>query len=761
MLFKEFAQNLASVIISGESTDTFTRTLFDAIVSEDGKEIVKKYTNSSYKSFYNGNASISGISKQISIYIDQREFENFINAYSQKVKQNLCFAFSSEIPNLTVKNVKNELASLFNSIILDSAKSTKKWSSKETTQNETDEAFSKYLELSFTYFSTKKTLLYAEKPYPFYDLYVCNDVKYKKVSAIGKRNLKDEKLIHNASVGDLEAESRYIIIEGIGGIGKSMFLTHLFLSAKQNIEKTNKIPLFLSLKDYNDNTSGIVEFLYNSTREFDSNLLQQNIANALQEKRLILLFDGLDEIQSSVRDRFDQDLESFIKTFPGNTIIMTSRPVNSFLKYSKFYLFDIQPLTKDQSICLIQKLDFWDVPAKKSFLQALDKRLYYSHYQFASNPLLLTIMLMTYSSFGEVPAKMHVFYSKAYETMARLHDASKGSFKRPLHTSLSPEEFSKCFANFCARTYTDEIIEFRDIDFNWYMKKVLSKVPNSTNLEPTNFLLDLTNNLCIMYKEGDRYYFIHRSFQEYFAAVYFASEYDSNLNKVGDFFEQKKNRSYTDRTFDMLYDMIPEKIERFIFLPFLEKLLSACLEKAHDSYWVFLDKIYPILYHEEGNTGISYCNESNSFLYNTIIKVMSLDSISNLEEYIWPKQIYDLSTIYWAEVYSEFLDESTFYKYSDFKSIPDSALEDTTMIDVDELPSSYIKYFGDVDIEGRTIIIEIDKLQRNPNHYLEIRNCMEKEDFPLKQEYNKVIDYYTNLKSRTQLEMNSDNLFDD
>ena len=71
MLFKEFAQNLASVIISGESTDTFTRTLFDAIVSEDGKEIVKKYTNSSYKSFYNGNASISGISKQISILTNE------------------------------------------------------------------------------------------------------------------------------------------------------------------------------------------------------------------------------------------------------------------------------------------------------------------------------------------------------------------------------------------------------------------------------------------------------------------------------------------------------------------------------------------------------------------------------------------------------------------------------------------------------------------------------------------------------------------
>uniref|UniRef100_UPI0023B24706 hypothetical protein n=1 Tax=Proteus mirabilis TaxID=584 RepID=UPI0023B24706 len=75
----------------------------------------------------------------------------------------------------------------------------------------------------------------------------------------------------------------------------------------------------------------------------------------------------------------------------------------------------------------------------------------------------------TYSSFGEVPAKMHVFYSKAYETMARLHDASKGSFKRPLHTKLTPEEFAKYFAEFCARTCGDEMLEFDERSFNAYM----------------------------------------------------------------------------------------------------------------------------------------------------------------------------------------------------------------------------------------------------------------------------------------------------
>ncbi len=64
-------------------------------------------------------------------------------------------------------------------------------------------------------------------------------------------------------------------------------------------------------------------------------------------------------------------------------------------------------------------MDFYDIETKEKFMKDLDARLYYSHTQFASNPLLLTIMLMTYSSIGDIPRKMHIFYSKAFETMSR------------------------------------------------------------------------------------------------------------------------------------------------------------------------------------------------------------------------------------------------------------------------------------------------------------------------------------------------------
>ena len=798
MLFNEFANKLFSVLGNGASTHVFTRTLFDAITTNSGKDILDGYTDSSYKGFYNGHTSISRISKKINTYVEPMEFSAYImDEFSDAVRENLCAVFHEDIPGIEPSSAGDELAALFVEIITQAAGANKKSTHKGASKSkgippilldvngvapdlgtyedgvlyldkritDEDEAnpFQKYLDAASSYYSTKKTLLYAEKPHPFYELYVCNNVRYRKFRATGARDFKPEKNISNATIEKLEAESKYIIIEGTGGIGKSMLLTHLFLSSAEKSADTGSTPFFLSLKNYKDTTSGIVDFIWKSAREFDAVISQNEIIAALQEKNLVLLMDGLDEIQSTIRENFDTDLEAFIKSYPGNTIVITSRPVFSFITYSKFSVFDIQELTKEQALELVQKLEFWDTAAKENFMKDLDRHLYTSHYQFASNPLLLTIMLMTYTTFGEVPAKMHVFYSKAYETMARLHDASKGTFKRKLHSKLTPEEFAKYFAEFCARTYTEEVLEFTERTFSAYMAKVLKdSYAEFTGVQPRDFLLDLTDNLCIMYREGEKYYFIHRSFQEYFAAVHFASSYDNKLKKVGDFFERMQHRSYTDRTFAMLYDMIPAKVERFIFLPFLESLMADCSKAGDDEeYWEFLERMYPALYYEEGETGDSYPNEPQSFLYQSIVREKLLEAASDLDDYGWPKQIYDLPTKTWVSAYREFTDDEGFYNYPDPVLIREELLEDTTVFAEEDLPSQYFDYFGSPDEVGITVEIEIYELRKNPAKYAWLRDFMEQAEFPILREYCNVKKYYEELKARIEKENDSNSLFDD
>ncbi len=796
MTFHEFANRLGGVIRAESSTHAFCRTLFEAIIPVEKIEVLDEYKESSYKAYYNGNSNITRIAKKINMDAQADLFAEFIEGYEDTTVQKICDAFSDVFQDINCHNAGITLGQLFETIISEAA-ATKKSAPKGAKENIngqlaiiTDEAdvapdlaeykdgvlyfgggprknedidpFERFIEKSVEYYSAKKTLLYAEKPRPFYDLYVCNDLHYHKQRIAGSRDPKPEITISDATVDALENESKYIIIQGTGGIGKSMFLTHLFLSSADEYDETGRLPILVSLKDYRDTTVGVVDLVWSAVKEYDPSVSQKSIIAMLEEKRLILLLDGLDEIQSALRDAFNKDLEAFIKSYSGNSVFITSRPVYAFVSYTKFSLFDIKPLSKDQAVALVKKLDFWDEKGKAEFLVALESKLYYSHVQFASNPLLLTIMLMTYSSFGEVPAKMHVFYSKAYETMARLHDATKGSYQRPLHTGLTPEDFAKYFAQFCARTYSEEKLDFTEMTFAAYMNKVIKRIPGNSEIKAKDFLLDLTDNLCIMYCEGGKYYFIHRSFQEYFAAVHFASDYDEKLTAVGDFFERQQHRSYSDRTFDMLYDMIPEKVERYIFLPYLKQMIDECQTAGEDEeYWEFLEKQYPYLYHEKGEVGESNYNEPKSFIYKFLVDAKDLDLYESVDLMEWPDQIMELPTRIWVSAYKEFLESEAFERFPVPEAISESMLDDKDVVYADQLPYQYTSYFGDPEAVGFTTEIEIYELRKKASHYQPIRDFMEADSFPLFEEYRRIKNYYHELNEKTAREKASKALFDD
>lgn len=837
MKFHDFVQKLSPAIRADASTSTFTKTIFDAIITDENAEVLDSYKITTFKSFYNGKSPINRIALKINRYVEPELFSQFIMQYPDSVVDIICQQFSDVLPDINPHNAGDLLADLFSKILTEAAGTNKKSTQKGAMSGEAintvkgkkalsqnaesangkkikvrlpkqlvdlvermpkivpseekfqrainaafaltvdkqQDAFKNYIDKAVDYYSQKKTLLYKDKPRPFYDFYVCNDLEYRKYRTSEKWSLDGIKYFIEATVPDLESLSQYLIIEGTGGIGKSMFLTHLFLSSAKTYSSTNRIPVFVSLKDYKNTTTNMTDFICSSIKEFEQDITKDTLIEQLENKRMIILLDGLDEIQSSVRAHFDRSLESLIKAYPGNTIIMSSRPVNSFVSYTTFTLLDIQPLTKEQALQLIDKYIAIDISeqesgttkeelkSKQQFRENLNKDLYDLHHEFISNPLLLTIMMMTYSIFGEVPERIHVFYSKAYETMARLHDATKGYFQRPLHTGLTPEEFAKYFSEFCARTYEDEWLEFTEQEFSEYMDKVIKRRPLNSKVTAKDFLNDLTDNLCLMYREGDSYFFIHRSFQEYFAAVYFASDYDSNLINVGRFFESTNGgRSYSDKTFNMLYDMIPEKIERFIFLPYLEKKFSKWQDSnPEEVYWNYLDDIYSSICIEQGMTDCDSCSEPESFLYQFIVQAKKIESKIDINDLKWPQEVLAFTNIEWTYAYSTFTDNKGFKKYPDPEMIPEEILENEMLIDRNELSLEYEEYFGEPKIVGRTIEINVYKFRKQSTKYTSIRNFIAAKTFPLREEYEKLKTYFENLKYRSHKKKKIGRLFND
>lgn len=91
-----------------------------------------------------------------------------------------------------------------------------------------DDEFAEYRENAYNKYSFIKTLLYSDRPRPFYDFYVCNNI-YQMIHV--SKNTYKRKVISNATADTLSDCSNFIIISGAGGLGKSMMMRHLLLDS--------------------------------------------------------------------------------------------------------------------------------------------------------------------------------------------------------------------------------------------------------------------------------------------------------------------------------------------------------------------------------------------------------------------------------------------------------------------------------------------------------------------------------------------------
>lgn len=397
------------------------------------------------------------------------------------------------------------------------------------------------------------------------------------------------------SIDDLLDISHFLIIQGMGGIGKSTFLKYLFLD---EVSKKDYIPVFIELKDINqvDGEYEISDFIFQRLYTLGGTLKKECMEYALQSGCFLFLLDGYDEISTDKKDVFFRKLDNFCDRFSENYFVISSRPYSEFVEFQRFSVLSLCNLNKKQALSLVKKIEF-DSEIKLRFLKSLDQNLYERHKSFASNPLLLNIMLLTFDNYAEIPEKLHLFYANAFETLYSKHDATKSGFRRELRSELSYDNFKKVFAQFCFITYYQAKIELTYDD----IVTVLNKIKGSNGItifRPEDYLYDLVNSICVLYREGVTYKFTHRSFQEYFSAIFLKELSDQNMEKMGISLVKKDYfRASHDSVFFMLRDMAEQRFEQNILLPFVVEFETTCSDT--DKYDFYFEELSPEIFFDE------------------------------------------------------------------------------------------------------------------------------------------------------------------
>jgi hypothetical protein len=180
----------------------------------------------------------------------------------------------------------------------------------------------------------------------------------------------------------------------------------------------------------------------------------------------------------------------------------------------------------------------------------------------------------------------------------------------------------------------------------------------------------------------------------------------------------------TDQTFDMLHDMIPDRVEANILIPYLQGLFDKC--DAEDGYWTFLQEIHPHISYYNGHADNYPNNDSKSFLFDYILRL--LKPKFTLAEDSIPAE-------------SDFLVDEFGYIYDcdECPMLVNLATASREYLWLKELPET----------AGWTYEFDVKDI-RDSLFYGDIRKALNNDDFILKSEYNTARAYLEEMKSRQQ-----------
>lgn len=364
------------------------------------------------------------------------------------------------------------------------------------------------VERNFVSCSTVRTIINKDKPVPLDSIYVKGKFRC------------DDQLVNDDEICQLVRDGRRIVVSGFGGIGKTVLCKYIWLSIFRNPE--GRIPIFFELRNLNDITEkDLITYIRISLTSKNTSIPSDQFLSIMAQGRFIFILDGFDEIPDDNRFEIQRQILELAGQYPECGFVVSSRADERFSSWQEFYSYHAVSFDKKQASEVIAKVEF-DEDIKKEFSSEILNNRYNDYKIFFSTPLLTLMMLMTYLQIKYIPDSPHVFYRYAFQTLYTLHDASKKGFQRRRYVNISESDFINVFSLFCLVSYIDMEHTFDKREIIQYFENVKTKA--NVNYNSEMFLEECVESVNFLYKDGEKYSFTHRSFQEYCSA-YSATHY--------------------------------------------------------------------------------------------------------------------------------------------------------------------------------------------------------------------------------------------
>lgn len=478
-------------------------------------------------------------------------------------------------------------------------------------------AYENYLKYAKTTHEKMKTLLYRHAAKDIYSFYECVGLN------------RNEDIIDTADINNVLKIGNKIIVTGTGGSGKSVMMKHFFLNI---LETTHYVPVLIELRglnEYDEKGINLEEYIYEVMGTLKFKIERKYFEYSLETGCYVILLDGFDEVKNEISNSVTNQIVAMSKKYPENHYILSSRPLEEFMGWNQFEELHAMPLSKEQALSLINKIEY-DQIIKDKFYKELDEYLYEKYETFASNPLLLTIMLLTFESRASIPDKLNDFFEQAFTTLFHTHDATKGGYKRDIRSKLGYEDFKAVFSYFCFKSFFNSDYKFSENKTLEYIGAAKQKRIIDTYFNSMDYLKDLTNSVCMLIHEGLEFRFSHRSFQEYFAALYTVQLSDSQQKRFLKLWLQDNSYRSTSNYLDMLYELQPLRFVKNIISPAIRELQEKFKKNNESEEWL-IGYLYEDVRIRKYANGEKRCAVTikNFYYHDMIIRACSISELYN------------------------------------------------------------------------------------------------------------------------------------
>jgi len=330
-------------------------------------------------------------------------------------------------------------------------------------------------------------------------------------------------------------QKQYLMVLGQPGAGKSTFLRKIGLEALKGKEggfKHDRIPVFIELKSFTSSQIDIEKLIVEELRICDFPYPEQFLAKALEQGKLLILLDGLDEVPTVNTNEVISKIQNFVDRYDKNSFIVSCRTAaykNNFQRFTDVKLADFDDTQIEQFIgnWFQSDVDKQAGTAQKCW-ELLQKPEYAAAKELAHTPLLLTFLCLIYDRSQNFPNNRSVLYKKALRILLEEWAAEKPIHKEEIYQGLSTELEESLLSEIAYTGFEADKLFFSQREVVEQIKTFLAtnlNAPKHLDGEAVLNAIAVQQGILVERAE-DVYSFSHLTLQEYLTAQYIA---DNNL----------------------------------------------------------------------------------------------------------------------------------------------------------------------------------------------------------------------------------------